>query len=78
MTLKLRPELELELAREAAQRGRTPEEFAVDLLEQAMPDRRTARNAAAIALLRSWSEEGDEEDQRETFEALRSRPGSNG
>jgi len=29
-----------------------------------------ARRAAAIELLRQWREEGDEEEQRDTFEAI--------
>jgi hypothetical protein len=70
MTLKLRPELERELTQEAAQRGVSPEEFAVDILEQGVPGSRVNRAAAAIELLRSWREDGDAEEQRETGEYL--------
>jgi hypothetical protein len=71
LTLDLRPELQEQLKREAAQRGLSPEKLAVALLEEAVPGYRASRNAAAIEMLRSWAEEGDEEEQRETFEALK-------
>jgi hypothetical protein len=35
------------------------------------PEERARRNAKAIQLLRSWAEEGDEEEQRETMRVLR-------
>jgi seryl-tRNA(Sec) selenium transferase len=70
LTLDLRPELQEQLKREAAQRGLSPEKLAVALLEEAVPGYRASRNAAAIEMLRSWAEEGDEEEQRETGEFL--------
>ena len=73
MTIDLgrRPELEEQLIREAAQQGVSPETYVLDLLGQAVPDYQANRNAKAIKLVQSWIDEGDEEEQRETFEALR-------
>lgn len=73
MTLKLQltPDLEERLTREAARRGVPMEEYVTRLLEQRFPPPLSPeRRAKAIALLRSWVEEGDEEEQRETGEYL--------
>lgn len=73
MTLKLplTPDLEVRLTREAARRGVPIEEYITQLLEQRFPPPISPeRRAEAIALLRSWVEEGDEEEQRETGEYL--------
>src|SRR5262249_21216576 len=68
LTLELTPELERRLVREAAKKGVAAEEYTLDLLRQHLPveDRR----AKAIALLRSWAEQGDADEQRETGEYL--------
>ena len=70
ITLEIRPELEEQLVREAAQQGVSPEALLLDLVEQAVPGYRANRNAAAIALIQSWVDEGDEAEQRETGEFL--------
>ena len=62
LTLNLRPELEVQLQQEAAKEGVAPEEFAVQTLEQRL---QTARNQAAIELLRRWREEDATEDPAE-------------
>ncbi len=41
------------------------------------PEERARRNAEAVRLLRSWVEEGDEEEQRETMRVLREALGKN-
>lgn len=79
LTLKLSPEQEDELTRKAEDRGLTIEAYVVDLLRREAPgsvpelsrEERAARSAAALELLRSWVEEGDVEEQPETFEALK-------
>ena len=40
------------------------------VLPKRTPEEQRQRNQAAIELLRKWVEEGDEEEQRETFEYL--------
>jgi hypothetical protein len=73
ITLRLDPETERLIREEAARRGMTPEALAqavvVETLEREQAQQR-AKNAAARELLRTWSEDGDEQEQRETFEAI--------
>lgn len=74
MTLKLQltPDLEEQLTQAAARQGVPIEEYVTHLLEQRFPPPLSPeRRAEAIALLRSWVEEGDEEEQRETGEYLK-------
>jgi hypothetical protein len=73
MTLTLTPDLERRLAREAQRVGKTPDEYALDLLDKQLPSPLTTetKNTGLAALLQSWIDEGDEEEQRETFEALK-------
>ena len=70
MTLKieLSAELEQRLAREADRRGVPAETLTLELLDEHLPapDRQTE----LISLLKSWVEEGDPEEQRETGEYL--------
>ncbi len=68
LTLDLDPKLESQLCEQAAAKGVELEAYVKELLKTAA---QRERNQAAIAALRSWREEGDEEEQRETFEALK-------
>ena len=69
MVLTLPPDLERRVAQEAGRQGLKADEYALHLLEKHLPpeDHRTA----LAALLQSWIDEGDEQEQRETFEALK-------
>jgi hypothetical protein len=69
MTLTLTPDLERRLAREAERAGKTPDEYALELLDKQLPA--PTPNEGLIAVLRSFREEGNEQEQRETFEALK-------
>ena len=71
LTLDLPPAVQSELCRGAQQKGLTTEAYAAQLLEERLKQERIERNQAAIRLLQSWIDEGDEEEQRETFEALK-------
>jgi hypothetical protein len=68
LTLNLPPELEQRLTDEAQRKGLSADECALELLEkQLLP--RDAR-ADLVALLQSWIDEGDEEEQKETGDYL--------
>lgn len=69
MTLTLPPDLERRVAEEAERQGLKADEYALQLLEKHFPPE--DRRKALVALLQSWIDEGDEEEQRETFEALK-------
>ena len=69
MTLTLTPDLERRLAREAERAGKPADEYALELLDNQLPA--PTPNEGLIAVLRSFREEGDAEEQRETFEALK-------
>jgi hypothetical protein len=68
LTLELTPDLEQRLTREAEKRGLPTEEYTLELLRQHLPG--DDRRAELMAILRSWTEEGDAEEQRETGEYL--------
>jgi hypothetical protein len=68
LTLNLPPHLAERLAQAAEQEGVPEEQVTLRLLDQHLPP--TDRRAAAIALLDSWLDEGEAEDQRETGEYL--------
>jgi hypothetical protein len=68
LTLNLPPELEERLTDEARRQGLSADEYALDLLEKHLPPK-DAR-AELVALLQSWIDEGDEEEQKETGEYL--------
>lgn len=70
MTLTLTPDLERRLAREAERAGKPADEYALELLDKQLPAK-PRPNEGLIAVLRSFREEGDAEEQRETFEALK-------
>jgi hypothetical protein len=68
LTLNLTPELEQRLTEEAARLEVPPDQCALELLTRhlAPKDRRTE----FLASLRSWMEDDDPEEQKETFEYL--------
>jgi hypothetical protein len=68
LTLNLPPELEERLTDEASRQGLSADAYALDLLEKHLPPK-DAR-AQLVALLQSWIDEGDEEEQKETGEYL--------
>jgi hypothetical protein len=68
LTVHLPEDLERRLAREAERHGVGPEVYAVQLLEEHVPP--SDRADRVSALLRSWIEEGDPREQRETGEYL--------
>ena len=68
LTLHLPPHLAQRLAQAAEQEGVPAEQFTLRLLDQHLPP--ADRRAAAIALLDSWLDEGEAEDQRVTGEYL--------
>ncbi len=70
MTLTLTPDLERRLTREAERAGKPADEYALELLDKQLPAK-PRPNEGLIAVLRSFREEGDAEEQRETFEALK-------
>ena len=70
LVIELPPEVEERVRRESERKGVDAADLVVEIVETALPDQRT-RNRRASELLRQWSEEGDEEEQRETLEALK-------
>ena len=68
LTLHLPPELEQRLTQEAQRQGRSLDDYTLELLKKLLPpqDRRTE----LIALLQTWIEQEDLEEQRETGEYL--------
>lgn len=70
MTLKidLTPDLEQRLNREAERQGLPAERFTLELLEKHLPPKNEQTELAA--LLRSWIDEDDAGEQRETGEYL--------
>jgi hypothetical protein len=68
LTLSLPKELEERLVQEAERHGLTAAEYTVQILEAQLPP--VARRAELVALLQTWIEEGDSEEQRETGDQL--------
>jgi hypothetical protein len=68
LTIELNPELEQRLAREADRRGIPAEALTLELLKEHLPTKDT--RSELVALLQSWVEEGDAEEQQETGEYL--------
>lgn len=64
MMLHVPDELQDRLTAEAARRKVSVEELSLQALDNAVPPRE--RHTDAIALLQSWIDEGDEQEQRET------------
>lgn len=68
VTLQLSDELQDRLAAEAARRKMSVEELSLQVLDHAVAPRERQRDA--IALLQSWIDDGDEQEQRETGDFL--------
>lgn len=68
LTLDLSADLEQRLNAAAQAQGVAPSEFAVQVLDEKLSD--ADRRQRAIALLKSWREQGNAEQQRETMEFL--------
>lgn len=70
ITLTLDSEFEQRLLLEASRHGLSPEQYAVQALEERLSQTERERREKAIALVQSWIDEGDEQEQRETWEYL--------
>lgn len=70
ITLTLAPELEFKLKQEADRRGLPPEQYALEVLDEHVSQAERERREKAIALVQSWIDEGDEDEQKETWEYL--------
>lgn len=70
MTLTLNTSLEVEqhLAVEAERQGISVDEYALQLLEKGLSP--AERRAVFLALLQSWIDDGDAEEQKETSDFL--------
>jgi hypothetical protein len=68
LMLPLTPEIAQRLTQEAKRLGVAPEECALRLLNQHLPP--GDRRAAVLALLRSWVDEGDADEQKQTGDYL--------
>jgi hypothetical protein len=72
VTLNLPPEIEKRVQTEAARQSLGVEEYLLRLVETAVPDEEeAARRERALHLLRSVSNIGDEQEQKETFDYLK-------
>ena len=72
VTLDLPPEIEKRIQTEAARQSLGVEEYLLRLVERAVPDaEEAARRERALHLLRSVSNIGDEQEQKETFDYLK-------
>ena len=70
LTLDLDPDLEQRLRSEANRHGTPPEQYVLRLLEEYVSRTERERREKAIALVQSWIDDGDEKEQKETFEYL--------
>ncbi len=68
LTLNLPPELEQRLTEEASRLGIPPDQCALEVLKRHLGTE--DRRARFLAILRSWMEDEDPEEQKETFEYL--------
>lgn len=68
LTLELNQAVDTALRDEAERRGVSPEELAQTVLGENLPLR---PKGSLSALIQSWIDDGDEEEQRETWEALK-------
>lgn len=68
ITLTVPPELEQRLTQAAEQQGVGVDAYALRLLEQHVPS--SERRSELIALLQSWIDAADADDQKETGEYL--------
>jgi hypothetical protein len=71
LNLELNPDLEARLVAEADRQGCSAEHYLQRLLEQHLSGQAMAKDPLrAIALLQSWIDEGDGEEQAETLDYL--------
>jgi tRNA A37 N6-isopentenylltransferase MiaA len=76
ITITLDPDAERFVREEAEKRGIAPEKLAETLVSDALERERKAalereqKAERALELLRSWDEDGDEAEQRGTFDAI--------
>jgi len=68
LSLSLPPDLEKRLLHEAKRQGVPPVALTLRLLDQHLPTKDT--RGEVVDLLRSWIEEGDAQEQKETGEYL--------
>ena len=68
LTLSLSPELERRLTQEAERQGVPTDEYALQLLNKHLPPQN--RCEELVALLQSWIDEGDAQEQKETGDYL--------
>jgi hypothetical protein len=68
LTLSLPSELEQRPLQEAERHGLPADEYALQMLDTHLPP--VDRRAELVALLQTWIDEGDAEEQRETGEQL--------
>jgi hypothetical protein len=68
VTIELSDPVGMALHDEASRRGVPAQELAETLLSESLP---VKRKGSLSALIQSWIDEGDEEEQRETWEALK-------
>jgi len=69
-TLTLESELEQKMRYEALRSGLSLEQYAIQALEEHFAQTERERREKAIALVQSWIDEGDEEEQKETWDYL--------
>ena len=70
MIVTLIPEVETLVQREAVRQGLSLDEYANQVLRQQASAADQERREQAVALLQSWIDDGDEEEQKETGEYL--------
>jgi hypothetical protein len=71
LTLEIDPRLEARLRSAASVEGLKAEEYAVRILEAQVPRTRAGNPQKARELLRRWREEGDLDEQTDTWNALK-------
>ena len=71
LLIDLSPEKQAVLEQEAARQGIPPPDYARHLLEKSLPVALTKKQQEAIELLRTLREEGDVQEQREIFQAIK-------
>jgi hypothetical protein len=68
LTIDLSPDIEQRLLSEAGRLGIAPDQYIVQVLKQQLPA--SDRTAQFSAVLKSWMDEDDSEDQKATFDFL--------
>jgi hypothetical protein len=70
ITLRLSAETQQRLQSAARSRGIAPDDYALEVLERGLSERPIGPNDGAAALLQSWIDQGNAEEQRKTYEYL--------